>query len=260
MFRSWPTRARKKLESISKVTSTRIPLSYTEYNFTYDDAPRYKSYITSHNPQRRTGYENRDLMYQGWCSGLKANYDMERSETVLLKDHFVERGSPGKRELPCSMRILLNYDGRLYGNPGFVRDKEGRRGAFTLNGSGQYAEVGPMVGDYAEITINTAIKTAGGGRQTMFDFGSSKDFYYKLVLNNLRPELTMTVDGKSETVATSAKIPASRSPATRIPEKPKLLIFDDVFQLLVGLDRTHAPLDVPAHRAMVADRRGEKRK
>lgn len=52
---------------------------------------------------------------------------------------------------------------------------------------------------------------------------------------------------------------ASRGPAAWILKQPELLVFDDVLERLARLDCSHTPLDAPAHRAMVADRRGEER-
>ena len=68
----------------------------------------------------------------------------------------------------------------------------------------------PMVADFAEITVEVALKPthstslrAGSrGGQTLFDFGSSTDHCFKLLLSRAgKPTLVTVVDGKETSLS-----------------------------------------------------------
>jgi len=155
--------------------------------------PEYKPYPDA--PIKRDTPERRTYCYLGGYAGLEANYGMDRPETVLLEDLFQERGQP--------FGDLLDYSGVMTGRPGFVVDGEHR--GYTFNGRGQYGELGPMVADYGQITVDVALKLEGGGERTIFDFGSSEDNCYKLVAGPSGAiSLVTIVDGKKEALTAAA--------------------------------------------------------
>ena len=191
----------------------------------YPEAPLYESGIVFTPPERRTTPERRHYNFASSYQGVEANYDMERSETVFLEDYFVERGSTGRRKPRCSDRDMVNYSGVLYGEPGFERNAKTHGGALTFNGKNQYAEAGPMVGDYGEVTVAVALKTdpstslrTGSNReQTVFDFGTSPEHCYKLLLSRSRvPSLVTVTDGKAKTLKAKQAIPAGQWVTLRI--------------------------------------------
>jgi hypothetical protein len=165
---------------------------HLEYNREgHPTTPDYVVYPYPDKPILRDHPERRTHWYRTTCIGLEANYGMDREETVLLEDLFQERNKPYDE--------LIHYDGVLYGKPGFAVDGE-RRG-YVFDGKNQYGELDPMVADFGEITVDVALKPRGRGRGTIFDFGSSADNCFKLIVNRAgKAELITVVGGKTSSL------------------------------------------------------------
>lgn len=141
---------------------------------------------------RSSGPELRRFVFDGSTLGLQANYEFDQPETTLMEDYYQEHGNDD-----TYLQELVFYNGVLYGRPGFVKDGDIR--AATFNGKDQYAEAAANVADLGEITVDLSLKWAGGGNQTLFDFGTSEDNCFKLVLTSSgEPVLHVCVKGKSE--------------------------------------------------------------
>ncbi|MCX6346203.1 MAG: DUF6055 domain-containing protein [Armatimonadetes bacterium] len=130
-------------------------------------------------PVKRDAPEERVDVFKNAGLKLEANYAFDRPETILLEDWFQEH-SFGMFGFGAHSNDLIFYDGVLYGKPGFVKDGDIR--AFTFNGKDQYAEADGAVADLGEITIDISLKWDGGGEQTVFDFGTSKENCFKLTI------------------------------------------------------------------------------
>jgi hypothetical protein len=199
-----------------------------------EEAPDYQVGVVPDPRIQRTGPEQRRNFYRRTYAGLEANYGMDRSETVLLEDLFQERGR--------SFEELLCYDGVLYGQPGFEVDGE-RRG-YTFNGKDQYAELAPMVADFAEITVEVALKPTGRAGQTLFDFGSSTDHCLKLLLSRAgKPTLVTVVDGK-ETSLSAPKLARGEWATLRIEIDGKTMTILRDNEKVASRSSTFRPLDV----------------
>lgn len=160
----------------------------------------YNLEVTTSGAVESSGPEQRRLVFAGFDLGLQANYEFEQHETSLMEDYYQEHGNDDSY-----LQEFVFYNGVLYGRPGFV--KEGEIRAATFNGKDQYAEAAPNVADLGEITVDLSLKWAGGGEQTLFDFGTSEDNCFKLLLpSSGAPVLQVRVKGKSEEVKSSKAI------------------------------------------------------
>ncbi|MBT3297109.1 MAG: hypothetical protein HN383_17720 [Verrucomicrobia bacterium] len=137
------------------------------------------------------------------CGKLWANYAMDRGESELFEDWFRYRDN---RDVQYKF-FVLNLNGHLYGQPTFAVDGE-RRG-FRFDGRTQYAEASPILADLGEITVEVGLKWAGGKDQAVFDFGTSEDNCFVLSPAGAsgKPELMVTVDGKTDRVVADAPLP-----------------------------------------------------
>ena len=131
---------------------------------------------------------------------LWANYSMDRDESEVLEDWF---RYPGHGQAGGAFYVL-NLNGHLYGKPEFVID--GRRRGFVFDGETQYAEASPILADLGRITVDIALKWEGGAKQTIFDFGTSKDNCFVLkTAQNGKPEFVAKVSGKTVVTLTGEK-------------------------------------------------------
>jgi len=175
------------------ISNRHLHLTYNREG--HPDAPDYKVKIFPDMPIGRSSPERRSHNYLATYIGLEANYGMDRPETVLLEDLFQERGN--------SLGEQLCYDGVLLGEPEFNID--GDRRGYAFNGKGQYAELAPMIADFGTITVSAAIKPAGSGERTIFDFGSSRDNCFVLSLESSGvAKLVTTVDEKKTSLVAPA--------------------------------------------------------
>jgi len=140
------------------------------------------------------------------CGKLWANYAMDRGESELFEDWFRYKDT-GDVQYKF---FVLNLNGHLYGQPSFAVDGE-RRG-FQFDGRTQYAEASPILADLGEITVEVGLKWAGGKDQAVFDFGTSEDNCFVLSPAGAsgKPELMLTVDGKTERVIADAPLPLDK--------------------------------------------------
>jgi len=140
---------------------------------------------------------------------LWANYSLDRDETVVLEDWL-------RYKAGCNEFYELSLDGTLFGRPKFTVD--GERLGFQFDGKTQYAEAASTLADLGEITVDTALKWDGGADQVVFDFGSSLDNRFVLCAagKSGRPELVVTRDGKSETLAADRALPKGRWARCRV--------------------------------------------
>ncbi|MDP6545084.1 MAG: hypothetical protein QGH60_13930 [Phycisphaerae bacterium] len=121
---------------------------------------------------------------------------MDRDEPEVLEDWFRHPGGGGL--------YVPNLNGHLHGRPKFVIDGE-RRG-FVFDGKTQYAEASPTLADLGRITVDIALKSGGGGAQTIFDFGSSPNNCFVLkTARNGKPEFAAKVSGKTVVTLTGRK-------------------------------------------------------
>jgi len=197
-------------------------------------APDYQASIYPDMQIQRTGPEQRRNFYRRTYAGLEANYGMDRQETVLLEDLFQERDK--------SFEELLCYDGVLYGQPGFEADGEHR--GYTFNGKNQYAELAPMVADFAELTVDVALKPAGNDEQTLFDFGSSADNGFKLIISRSgKPKLVTIVEGKKSAL-TGSKLVAGKWTRVRVEIDGKTMTLFQDNKKVASRKSTFRPPDV----------------
>ncbi len=142
------------------------------------------------------------------ASGLFANYDCRRPETVLFEDCLKERKwgpfylghhTDGKE---------IFFDGVLVGKPGF--EELGRAdGALIFDGKTQYAEADAAVADLGAITVVLRVRPSSTkGMQALFDFGSDHEHRFALVLQDGKPVLEWVVAGKSDKAAARAPLKA----------------------------------------------------
>ncbi|MFC1601050.1 DUF6055 domain-containing protein [Candidatus Sumerlaeota bacterium] len=218
---------------VSRNISNRQPhLTYNREG--HPDAPEYDVRIYPDMPIERTHPERRSLWYLATYVGLEANYGMDREETVLLEDLFQERGHP--------LQELLCYDGVMYGKPGFAVD--GQHRGYTFNGKNQYAELAPMVADFGTITVDVALKLAGSGERTIFDFGSSADDCFKLSVGPAGAIALVTlVDGKKESLAASA-VAAGKWTTIRVEIDGKTMAIFNDSKKVASRASTFRPADV----------------
>lgn len=154
----------------------------------------------------------RPFQEEGEGGKLWANYACDRDEKEVLEDWFRYRNNP---EINSQFDVL-NLNGHLYGQPGFVVDGE-RRG-FRFDGRTQYAEASPRLADLGKITVDMALKWDGGANQTVFDFGTSSN--NRIVLtpagDSGKAELAITREGKTERVVADAVLPQGKWAECRV--------------------------------------------
>ena len=137
---------------------------------------------------------------------LWANYAMDREESEIFEDWFRYKDH---RDIP-TIFFVLNLNGHLIGQPKFVVD--GARRGFGFDGQTQYAEASPLLADLGEITIEAGLKWEGGKDQAIFDFGTSQANRFVLTPAGAsgKPELDITVNGKTDRVIADAPLPQNK--------------------------------------------------
>lgn len=123
-----------------------------------------------------------------WCSdgketfhGLWQNYAMDEASVMMLEDRY-------------GGRSIMN--GYVHGAPALTVD--GERRAFAFDGKTQYLELNARAADLSQITVDIAVRPAGGARQTLWDFGSDADNCMTLKTDARgTPVFTATVAGKA---------------------------------------------------------------
>jgi len=140
---------------------------------------------------------------------LWANYSLDREEKLVLEDW--SRFHAGIYRFH-----ELSLDGTLHGRPRFVVDDQ-RRG-FQFNGRTQYAEAASTLADLGQITVDIALKWAGGSGQVLFDFGSSAHnrFVLHAAGKSGRPELVVTRGGETERVVAASALPRNQWTRCRV--------------------------------------------
>jgi len=152
--------------------------------------------------------------YQDKDDGEKlwANYSMDRDESEVFEDWFRYRdnGRSG------GFFYGLNLNGHLYGKPKFF--VEGDRRGFAFDGKTQYAEAAPGLADLGQITVDVALKHAGGVDQAVFDFGTSRDNRFILTGSGAsgKAELAITLQGETQRIIADAPLPVGKWARCRV--------------------------------------------
>jgi len=132
------------------------------------------------------------------AGALYANWQFNQPKTVLLEDSYV------------------NNNGVLHGKPRFVDD--GQHRCIVFNGKNQYAEAPPSVADFGELTVDIQINRTAGKGGRLFDFGTSDDECFFLVIDGQsgKPTLTARHQGKTYSLTASEGIPVNRWARVRV--------------------------------------------
>ncbi len=113
--------------------------------------------------------------------GLWQNYALDEASVMMLEDRYRSHGVK---------------NGYVCGAPKLVVD--GERRAFEFDGKTQYLDLNAHAADVGQITVDMAVRPAGGKQQTLWDFGSDVDNCMTLVIDGSgKPVFTATVAGKT---------------------------------------------------------------
>jgi hypothetical protein len=146
-----------------------------------------------------SGYQRAWLPDAATDNGLWQNYALDEASVMMLEDRYHSHGTK---------------NGYVCGAPKLVVDGE-RRG-FRFNGKTQYLDLNARAADMGQITVDMAVRPAGGRQQTLFDFGSDVDNCMTLKMDaSGKPVFTATVTGKT-VVALPMRSPLAKGTWTRL--------------------------------------------
>jgi len=148
---------------------------------------------------RLSGYQRQWLPSEKTDHGLWQNYALDEASVMMLEDRYRSHGVK---------------NGYVCGKPKLIVD--GERRAFLFDGRSQYLDLNPRAVDMGQITVDMAVRPAGGGRQTLWDFGSDAENCMTLKTDaGGKPVFTATVAGKT-VVALPMTAPLAKGKWTRL--------------------------------------------